>query len=65
MRVFDVDPDFHESAWEQHKKDMKRLGKMTFEGRHRTRDGGLFPVEVTTNYIEYKGRFLGIALTGT
>lgn len=61
MRVFDVDPDFHESDWEQHKKDMKRLGKMTFEGRHRTRDGGLFPVEVTTNYIEYKGRFLGIA----
>lgn len=60
-RVFDVDPDFPESGWEQHKKDLKRLGKMSFEGRHRTRDGGVFPVEVTTNYIEYKGRFLGIA----
>jgi PAS domain S-box-containing protein len=60
-RVFEVDPDFPESGWEQHKKDLKRLGKMSFEGRHRTRDGGIFPVEVTSNYIEYKGRFLGIA----
>ncbi|HDQ40998.1 MAG TPA: PAS domain S-box protein, partial [Desulfonatronum sp.] len=34
---------------------------MTFEGRHRAKDGRLFPVEVNTNYIEYKGRFLGIS----
>ena len=61
MKVFDVDPDFPASGWEQHKIDLKRLGRMTFEGRHRTKEGRLFPVEVTTNYIEYKGRFLGIA----
>lgn len=61
MKVFDIDPDFPESGWEQHKTDLKRLGKMTFEGHHRTKDGRLFPVEVTTNYIEYKGLFLGIA----
>ena len=34
---------------------------MTFEGRHRRKDGTLFPVEVTTNYVDYKGSFLGIS----
>lgn len=61
MKVFEVDPDFPVEGWEQHKVDLKRLGRMTFEGRHRTKDGRIFPVEVTTNYIDYKGRFLGIA----
>jgi two-component system, cell cycle sensor histidine kinase and response regulator CckA len=61
MEVFDIDPDFPRETWEQHKVDLKKRKKMTFEGRHRTKDGRLFPVEVTTNYIEYKGRFLGIS----
>ena len=61
MKVFDIDPDFPREGWEQHKIDLKRLGRMTFEGRHRAKDGRLFPVEVTTNYCEYKGRFFGIA----
>jgi two-component system cell cycle sensor histidine kinase/response regulator CckA len=60
-KIFEIDPDFPEAGWEQHKVDLKRMGRMRFEGRHRTKDGGIFPVEVTTNYIEYKDRFLGIA----
>ncbi len=61
MKVFDIDPDFPIEGWEQHKTDMRRLGRMTFNGRHRTKDGRLFPVEVTTNYFDYKGNFLSIA----
>lgn len=61
MKIFDIDPDFPVEGWEKHKKDLKRLGQMTSEGRHRKKDGSFFPVEVTTNYLEYKGRFLGIA----
>ncbi|PTN38901.1 PAS domain S-box protein [Desulfonatronum sp. SC1] len=61
MELFDIDPDFPRETWEQHKEDLKEQKRMIFEGRHRTRDGRLFPVEVTNNYIEYKGRFLGIA----
>ena len=59
--VFDIDPDFPVAGWEQHKKNLQRTGRMTFEGRHRTKDGRLFPVEVTTNYFDYSGRFVGIA----
>jgi PAS domain S-box-containing protein len=61
MEVFDIDPDFSREAWEQHKEDLEKQKRMTFERRHRTKDGSLFPVEVTTNYIEYKGHFLGIS----
>jgi len=53
--VFDIDPDFPVAGWEQHKKNLQRTGRMTFEGRHRTKDGRLFPVEVTTNYFDYSG----------
>ncbi|MBN2586080.1 MAG: PAS domain S-box protein [Candidatus Fermentibacteraceae bacterium] len=60
-KVFEIDPDFPEEGWEQHKVDLQRMGRMRFEGRHRTKEGGIFPVEVTTNYVEYKDRFLGIA----
>ncbi len=60
-KIFEIDPDFPEAGWEQHKVDLKRMGMMRFEGRHRTKDGGMFPVEVTTNYVESKDRFLGIA----
>ncbi|NCC25505.1 MAG: PAS domain S-box protein [Deltaproteobacteria bacterium] len=59
--IFDIDPEFPPERWEQHKADLKKQKRMTFEGLHRTKDGRFFPVEVTTNYIEYKGRFLGIA----
>ncbi|MFW6324599.1 MAG: PAS domain S-box protein, partial [Desulfovibrionales bacterium] len=59
--VFDMDPDFPANEWEKHKKKLKCVKKNTFESRHRRKDGTFFPVEVTTNYIEYKGRFLGIA----
>jgi PAS domain S-box-containing protein len=61
MKVFDIDPDFPVEGWEQHKMDVRRLGRMTFNGRHRTKDGRLFPVEVTTNYFNYKDHFLTIA----
>lgn len=60
-KVFEIDPDFPEDGWEQHKTDMRRLGRMSFEGRHRKKNGDMFPVEVTTNYIDYMGKFLGIA----
>lgn|GEM_PF-1079135 len=61
MTAFDIDPDFPVTGWEQHKQDLQRMGRMTFEGRHRTKDGRLFPVEVTTNYFDYSGRFVGVA----
>jgi len=61
MKVFDIDPDFPEDRWEQHKKEMRHRGAMTFESRHRTKDGRFFPVEVSTKFFRYNDRFLACA----
>ena len=61
MKVFDIDPDFPPEGFEEHKIELQRRGSMKFESRHRAKNGRVFPVEVTTNYLEYKGRFLGCA----
>ena len=35
---------------------------MVFEGRHRARNGRVFPVEIATNNFEYEGRSYNLAL---
>ncbi|MCF8119628.1 MAG: PocR ligand-binding domain-containing protein [Deltaproteobacteria bacterium] len=61
LKVFDIDPDFPPDKYEQHKEQMKRQGSMFFESRHRTKDGRLFPVEVSTNYFRFNDRYLACA----
>ncbi|WP_052813013.1 PAS domain S-box protein [Desulfonatronum thioautotrophicum] len=61
MTVFDIDPDFPAGEWERHKEAMRKIGAMRFESRHRAKDGRIFPVEVSTNFFEYEGRFMACA----
>ncbi|OPY92908.1 MAG: putative diguanylate cyclase YegE [Syntrophaceae bacterium PtaU1.Bin231] len=61
MKIFDLDPDFPPSQWEEHKQLMRNRGTMTFESHHVTKDGRTFPVEVRSNYFEYGDRWLTCA----
>ncbi|MBN2641916.1 MAG: PAS domain S-box protein [Victivallales bacterium] len=61
MTVFDIDPDFLPQKFEQHKKDLRSMGSMTFESRQIRKDGHIYPVEVSTNYFEINGHFVGCA----
>ena len=56
MTVHDVDPDFPAEVWPKHWEELKRRGSFTFESQHRTKDGGLVPVEITVNYLEFEGK---------
>jgi PAS domain S-box-containing protein len=56
MTVHDVDPNFPAEGWPKHWEQVKRRGSFTFESQHRTKDGGLVPVEITANYIEFDGK---------
>jgi len=62
LGVPDVDPDFSADLWQIHWDDLKTRGSLTFEGRHRAKDGSFFPVEVNANYFEYDGRGYNLAL---
>jgi PAS domain S-box-containing protein len=61
MTLFELDPDFAAENWEEHKEQLRRVGSMRFESRHRGRDGRILPVEVTANFMEHQGRFLSIS----
>ena len=56
MTVHDIDPNFPAEVWPEHWKQLKQRGSFTFESRHRAKDGRVFPVEVTINYLEFAGR---------
>jgi rsbT co-antagonist protein RsbR len=61
LSIPDFDPDFPASSWPSHWADLKQRGSLTFESRHRAKDGRVFPVEIAANFLEYAGREYNIA----
>lgn len=55
MTVPEIDPDFPNAIWDDHFAAMKEAGTTTFEARHKSKSGRIYPVEVSTMYIEYEG----------
>jgi PAS domain S-box-containing protein len=55
MTVPDIDPDYPQETWADHWQEMREKGSYTFEAHHRTKDGRVFPVEITTNHLDYGG----------
>jgi two-component system, cell cycle sensor histidine kinase and response regulator CckA len=53
--VFDVAPDYPPEAWAKHWEKLKREGSLHFETKNVSRDGRIFPVEVTANYLNFDG----------
>lgn len=53
MNVSDVDPDFPLDIRKSHWERLKEQKILTFESRHRAKDGRIFPVEITTNYLQF------------
>lgn len=62
LSVTDIDPDFPSERWPGHWDELKERGSITFEGRHRTKDGRIFPVEISASYFEYDGQGYDLAL---
>jgi PAS domain S-box-containing protein len=63
MTVFDLDPTMSAEAWREHWQELKECGSLTFETTHRTKDGEVFPVEVTANFVEHDGKQYNFAFT--
>ena len=56
MKVPDIDADHPAERWpEIWARQEKNKSHFVFDSHHRTREGKLFPVEITANYIEFRG----------
>jgi PAS domain S-box-containing protein len=55
MTVHDIDPNFPAEVWPDHWRELKQRGSFTFESRHRAKDGRIFPVEITVNFLAFAG----------
>ncbi|GAB4331097.1 MAG: hypothetical protein OHK0038_05760 [Flammeovirgaceae bacterium] len=62
MNVFQIDTNFDKSKWGEHWEQLKTSKTLTFQTTHLTKDGKVFPVEVSANYIEYEGKGYNLAL---
>lgn len=53
MSLYDIDPGFPPEVWSLHWQEVKERGSLTLETEHRAKDGRVFPVEVTLNYLKF------------
>jgi len=53
LSIPDFDPDFPAKEWPNHWEELKKHGSYTFESRHRTKSGEIYPVEVSVNYMRF------------
>jgi PAS domain S-box-containing protein len=56
LAIPDIDPNFSPRDWGGVWEKVKALGSLTLETCHQTKRGRVFPVEVTSNYIEFRGK---------
>jgi PAS domain S-box-containing protein len=62
LGVSDIDPEFPGERWADHWRDLQAQRSLSFESRHRTKDGRVFPVEISANYFEFGGRAYNLGL---
>ena len=55
MTVFDLNPSLSRIEWEKGWKETKETGQQILETVHRDKEGNIYPVEVTNNFIEHNG----------
>lgn len=56
LSVHDIDPDYQADIWPTHWQELKEHGSLTFESRHKRKDGTIRPTEVNVNFLEFEGK---------
>ncbi len=56
MTIRDLDPTMSANAWASRWQELTERGSLHLESTHQTKDGEVFPIEITSNYVECEGR---------
>ena len=54
--IWDIDPLSPKDAWGTFWEELKTRGSITFEAQQKTKQGGVFPAEITANYLNFDGQ---------
>lgn len=61
MSIPDIDPQFPMEAWKKIWQELKTNKSANVETEHRRKNGEVFPIEVSANYIEFDGTAYNVA----
>ncbi len=61
LNVLDIDPEITRERMLELKEILDEKGTTTFLTTHRRRDGTTFPVEITSNHLDFQGKRYGIS----
>ncbi|USR93229.1 PAS domain S-box protein [Phormidium yuhuli AB48] len=53
MTIHEINPDLPPEIWPDYWDQIREFGSFTLESRHRSKDGKVFPVEITINSLVY------------
>jgi PAS domain S-box-containing protein len=56
LTIPDIDPDYQADSWPVHWAELKEQGTLTFESRHKAKDGSIRPMEINSNFLEFGGK---------
>ncbi|WP_017715661.1 PAS domain-containing sensor histidine kinase [Kamptonema formosum] len=56
LDLCDINPDLPPDVWADYWDEIKQLGSLRLESRHRAKDGHIVPVEITINYLQIRGK---------
>ncbi len=56
MTVHDIDPNITKEMWPGCWEELSQKQSFTIESIHRRKDGSIFPVEVSLNYLQFEGK---------
>jgi PAS domain S-box-containing protein len=62
LSVSDLDPEWPVERWPEHWRELQNKRSLVFESNHQTKDGRLFPVEISANYFQYGDKDYNLAL---
>ncbi|MGA9665377.1 MAG: EAL domain-containing protein [Gallionella sp.] len=57
----DINPELPPVVWSAHWQKSRQQGHLAFESRHRRKNGSIFPIEISANFVKFGGREIVVA----
>ena len=61
MFIPDINPGLPADMWADHWQQTRQKATLTFEAKHRRKDGSIFPVEISANFVKFGDREIVVA----